>query len=811
MKKEFKYGVILKVLFKKYFSKIKQKEGYNKIISDIDNKIVVFVGRNVDFSEYLYLNYILQRDEKSLGYVNELKTFLWETPNDIFDKLSHSRKSFVKLKYNFDKKIPSLIFLKKSNFLQLKNREFEENPLLDLITLQKEIKEDIILVPEILKLEKDPDSLGKKKNTGSLKVMYELFKNYKKAYASLLEPISLQEFIKNNSEKSDIDIAESLKSKTLYKLEKESEIVTGPTTRKMDLNIEQIIKRPNVQEAIKNYSQERKLSKEKTTLKAKKILKNMSADYRASMIKKFSGTLGPIMKKLYNNLYLSQKDVNMLKELQKEYTIILAPSHKSHIDYLILSHLFYINGIVPPHIAAGENLAFFPMGYIFRRSGAFFLKRSFRYDIFYYTIFKEYLRKLVKDRFSIEFFVEGTRSRTGKLLPPKTGMLSMFIDIFFDDPNKKIAILPISIIYEKIIEEKSYVKELSGVEKKKEDLNTMLSNRKVLKARFGNIYLKFAEPIKLDKYFENIKNPDREYYTNKIAYQMLNRINDVTTITTSSIIGTSLLSGTNKDNIYDFNELLGTFLLIHKELVKKGAKISNTLKTPVLALEEGLDFFLSNKHIELIDEKEEKYQIRESRRSNIEYYKNNIIHNFINEAILFVAVRKDSNKRDIKKNTKFLSSVFQDEFIFDPNTKYEINFIQTLTEMIESNHIIKKNDLITVNYDLKGLKPSFYFSILNTFIESYYFCINEILSLKEKEINYRELLKYIITSGIEKSSEFKYEESINKNKFENCINMLLSKDILKKRYEGKVKFISIPSEDQLIEMRNTFSEFIVRD
>jgi len=197
------------------------------------------------------------------------------------------------------------------------------------------------------------------------------------------------------------------------------------------------------------------------------------------MIQKFVITLNLIFSKLYSEIDIPEKDINYIKDLLKTHTVILAPSHKSHIDYLVLSYMFYLNGLVPPHIAAGDNLSFFPMGYIFRRSGAFFLKRSFRHDKFYYTIFKQYLTKLLKDGFNIEFFIEGTRSRTGKLLPPKIGMLSMFFDAFWENINKRIAILPVAVNYEKIIEEKSYVRELSGAEKQKENLNAVLSNRKL--------------------------------------------------------------------------------------------------------------------------------------------------------------------------------------------------------------------------------------------------------------------------------------------------------------------------------------------
>jgi glycerol-3-phosphate O-acyltransferase len=825
MTKEFKHGFILGGFFNNYLSKINKTDNYLDIIKENqdDNKIIIFIAKDVDFIEYLYVNYYL--NELKLGqisYVNELKTFLWETPTSLFNKTLDSidRDSKNKLFETFDNNYKSMIFLRKSKFLGLLDRDFKESPLLDIVKYQKTTKKEIILLPELLILEKSPENIEKlmkgNKSSNFLKISYQLMKNYKNSYASILEPINLLKFIEENPHKSDIDLAESLEAKILFKLEKECQVITGPTIRNTNVNIEQIIKTNNVQNAIKKYSETHKKSFLDSEKKAKDILSKIAADYHVSMIQKFVATLSVVFSKLYSEIDIPSEDINNLKKLLKTHTVILAPSHKSHVDYLVLSHIFYLKGLVPPHIAAGDNLSFFPMGYIFRRSGAFFLKRSFRHDEFYYTIFKQYLSKLLKDRFSIEFFIEGTRSRTGKLLPPKTGMLSMFFDSFWENVNKKIAILPVAINYEKIIEEKSYVNELSGGEKKKENLNTIFSNRKLLKSRFGKVYIRFSEPIKLDEYFEKndiaSKKPNDKtisYHLNKVSYQILNSINQTSIVTASSILGIVLLSEHSKEK-FDFSDILGRFLLVYKDLSKKGAPISKTLTTPVLALEEALDFFISNKHITLIDDKFETYELLNSKRANIEYYKNNILHYFINESLLVLAVKKSSNKLDIKKNTKFLSLIFQDEFIFNPNDKYEINFIQTLTDMVSRNILKKENDVIEINRGTKGLCAEFYYSILMPFVESYSFCISELIKLNKRE-NYRTILSNIVSVSRRQSSDFHYEESINKNKFENCIKMLIDLNVLTADYEGKVKYVTVSKIDELLEMSNNLRDFLIFD
>ena len=177
--------------------------------------------------------------------------------------------------------------------------------------------------------------------------------------------------------------------------------------------------------------------------------------------------------------------------------LVLCPSHKSHIDYLILSKVLYDAGMTPPHIAAGANLSFFPLGPIFRSSGAFFLRRSFKGDKLYGAVFRAYVKRLMHDGFSQEFFIEGGRSRTGKVLAPKLGLLSMEVDAWLEGASQDVSFVPIAIDYEKLVEGKDYASELAGGEKKKENIWSLLEARKILRSRHGRIYVQFDRPIPL--------------------------------------------------------------------------------------------------------------------------------------------------------------------------------------------------------------------------------------------------------------------------------------------------------------------------
>jgi glycerol-3-phosphate O-acyltransferase len=173
------------------------------------------------------------------------------------------------------------------------------------------------------------------------------------------------------------------------------------------------------------------------------------------------------------------------------------PCHRSHTDYLLLSYQLHHSGVVPPHIAAGVNLNLPVVGPILRRGGAFFLRRSFKGNALYSVVFNEYLAQLVDRGVPLEYFIEGGRSRTGRLLAPRAGMLVMTLRAFLRAPRRPVLFQPVYIGYEKLMEGKSYIGELSGKPKEKESLLGLLRGLKVLRQRYGHVTLNFGEPILL--------------------------------------------------------------------------------------------------------------------------------------------------------------------------------------------------------------------------------------------------------------------------------------------------------------------------
>lgn len=201
----------------------------------------------------------------------------------------------------------------------------------------------------------------------------------------------------------------------------------------------------------------------------------------------------------HRGIHVKEEEFSPVREIAKKAAaeklpIIFLPCHKSHIDYLVISYIFFRLGIALPHIAAGDNLNMFAIGDLLRSSGAFFIRREWGSDTIYGSIVREYMevsycpfylgrliRQVLMERgHNIEAFIEGGRSRMGKLLQPKFGILKIVLNAVLSGRIKDAYIVPMSIGYDKVIETSSYVSELLGTPKEKESLSQLLSNLNLL-------------------------------------------------------------------------------------------------------------------------------------------------------------------------------------------------------------------------------------------------------------------------------------------------------------------------------------------
>ncbi|SKC64075.1 glycerol-3-phosphate 1-O-acyltransferase PlsB [Pseudoxanthomonas indica] len=274
------------------------------------------------------------------------------------------------------------------------------------------------------------------------------------------------------------------------------EAVIGPDLSTRRLLVDQVLASEPVREAITEQARRDKSKNEDAWKKAHAYAWEIAADYSNPVVRSASFLLSHVWNQIYDGVLVHHLD--KVKQAAPGHEVVYVPCHRSHMDYLLLSYLLYERGIVPPHIAAGINLNLPVVGTLLRKGGAFFMRRSFRGNPLYSAVFTEYVAQLVSGGYSLEYFIEGGRSRTGRLLQPKGGMISMTVRAFLRQPRKPVLFQPVYIGYEKLMEGNSYLDELSGRPKEKESIWQLLwSIPKVLKTNYGQVVVNFGEPIPL--------------------------------------------------------------------------------------------------------------------------------------------------------------------------------------------------------------------------------------------------------------------------------------------------------------------------
>jgi len=274
------------------------------------------------------------------------------------------------------------------------------------------------------------------------------------------------------------------------------EAVIGPDLSTRRLLVDKVLASDPVKEAIADQARRDNSSLADAWKKAYGFAYEIAADYSHPVVRSASFLLTPVWNRIYRGVLVHHLDA--LKAAAPGHEVVYVPSHRSHMDYLLLSYLLYTKGIVPPHIVAGINLNLPVIGTILRKGGAFFIRRSIRGSVLYSAVLAEYVAQLVAGGYSLEYFIEGGRSRTGRLLQPKGGMVSMTIRAYLRQPTRPVLFQPVYIGYEKLIEGDSYRDELSGKAKEKESIWSLLwSIPQVLRRNYGQVVVNFGEAIPL--------------------------------------------------------------------------------------------------------------------------------------------------------------------------------------------------------------------------------------------------------------------------------------------------------------------------
>jgi glycerol-3-phosphate O-acyltransferase len=327
----------------------------------------------------------------------------------------------------------------------------------------------------------------------------------------------------------------------------------GPDLSHRRTIVAQVLRTEAVREAVRGEMKARGIGRREALKAARGYAYEIAANYSHWFVTLMYGVLSRLWNRLYDGVELA--NFASLESVAEGSEIIYVPCHRSHMDYLLMSYVVYHKGYAVPHIAAGINLNLPVIGSFLRRGGAFFLRRSFSGNALYSAVFMKYLGLMMARGHSIEYFVEGGRSRTGRLLKPKTGMLSMTVRSYLREPTRPLVFVPIYFGYERLVEGRTYIGELSGQPKEKESVLNLLKTIPALRSRFGKVYVSFGEPLPLDPLIqkhapgwsrEPSGSDDRPTWLSplvrELATGIMTRVNAAACVTPVNLIGLALLA-----------------------------------------------------------------------------------------------------------------------------------------------------------------------------------------------------------------------------------------------------------------------------
>ncbi|MBT7387910.1 MAG: glycerol-3-phosphate 1-O-acyltransferase PlsB [Gammaproteobacteria bacterium] len=305
----------------------------------------------------------------------------------------------------------------------------------------------------------------------------------------------------------------ALKTKRIHRLlrrhfKSQKQSIIGPDLSHRRTLLDELLAAPAVDAAIMTVAEASERPRHRVAAQAYRYASEIASDQSYRVIRFFSIILTWLWNRLYNGIEVSH--LERVRAVSDNAEIVYVPCHRSHIDYLLLSYVLYHNGLALPHIAAGINLNLFLVGPLLRRAGAFFMRRSFKEDLLYKAVFDEYIHLLLSKGYSLEYFVEGGRSRTGGMLTPRPGMINMTLRGYYRDHHRDIQFVPVYFSYERVLEISSYLDERKGHQKKTESLRDLFGVFRYFKLDFGQVSVNFGEPISLEQFLSMRVDSDLE-------------------------------------------------------------------------------------------------------------------------------------------------------------------------------------------------------------------------------------------------------------------------------------------------------------
>jgi glycerol-3-phosphate O-acyltransferase len=808
-----RYGPLLRTFFAQFFDQIKfPPEAAERIRALAAQGPLVYLARSANPLHFLYLNYLcLKQGFPLASFVDGVDPILFQPVSLLLRRmrtLGDESQGYLEAE---GEELPKrqlaetlisgqsvLLYLDRPSTLMSPKAQPQKDLLATVLKIQTKLQKPITILPHLIIWNKHPEReaknvadtiFGVPETPGLLRSLYLLLRYNRSMLIKLAEPITIDDFLKEQSSGDPDSWSLTLQRVLAERLSLEVLEVTGPRIRPPAEFKREILSDERIQQTIHAISNDDETRAEALRKQAHDQVDEIAAEPRILWPIFFDKTLNLFWKRMYEGIVVDEEGFDKIRNAIRRSPVVFCPSHKSHVDYLILSQLCLKYSLPLPHIAAGVNLSFWPLGPLFRHSGAFFLRRSFKGDALYPLVFRTYLRYVMKEGFPIEFFIEGTRSRTGKLLNPRFGILSWLIQAFTEGTAPDLQFIPISIDYEKVVESRAYLQELKGAEKTQENVANLVKSGSALKSKYGKIYVQIADPISLREEMGatsgeiSLSENQRHDLTQELAHEILFNINQVATVTPSALLAFCLLTqrrrGVSQDDLIEHATWSANWIR-HKG----PARFSHTLGDFKRALIEAASRFSHDGLIRIQDTGFELvYSAVEERRLALDFYRNNLIHHFVPAGIFALALESFTvdvvPMEALRERIRELFELFRFEFLFRSKKHFE-DQVQRAKRDLLSEGVIREEADFVVKVSEAIERRMLFRGALEHFVEAYWLAARSLTFLLEEPLTEKDLLVKAMRFGdrLYVQGELMFAESISREILRNAVQLFTQRAVI---------------------------------
>ena len=722
------------------------------------------------------------------------------------------------------------------------------DPFPHLARLQRSLARPIFLVPALLLFSRRAQRLrpspwdvlfGSPETPSAFANAVGFLRNFQRAFLSLGRPVDLAAFREGRPEMDDEVLGRTVRGALHQQLTRQLRTAVGPPL-KTDARVrEKVLRDRSLRSTLDALAREGGRPPAALQAEARRCFREIAAEYDPFFISLMRPVMAALFAKLYESVEIDEAGLAEVKRAAADAPVVFCPSHKSYVDFLVLSWLLYERGMTAPHIAAGINLSFWPFGSMARRGGAFFIRRTVKGDRVYTAVLRAYVKQLLRDRFPQEFYVEGGRSRTGKLLFPKMGLVSMEVDAWLDGAADDVLFVPVAIDYERLIEASAYVRELAGGEKKKESLSGLLGAFGVLFRSYERLYVQFEQPVSLRAVAEQrlgaraaLLVPDaawageaaprhpatlpgpaaaedpataKRQLVQAVATRIAYGISRAVTVTPVGLVAAALLSHVRRG--LGAAEVTRRVELLRYIAAEGGARFGRDLagassdpRQPGPVADAVARLAAGGVIRVEVAAGDHIYQVVDEKRPVLDYHRNAVIHRYVAPAIVSASIRAcgpGATQAQARARAAWLSRLFKLEFMYRPGAGLDVIFTEHLAFLARVGAVVVEGEALRIGPEAEVIP--FLGEFLRPYLEAYRVAAEAALALAAEPprggLDRRSLVKGSLERGRAAflAGGLQTREALSKATLENAVEWLVSTGRLAE-VDGKLTLAQAPAD-----------------